>query len=67
MPDLPEVLLAGRERDYIGWFLTAKALSPETFDDAELDHDAAAVAADSGLRASAASLSPGPRTPPESS
>ncbi|MEV5303092.1 alpha/beta fold hydrolase [Amycolatopsis methanolica] len=51
VPDLPEVLLAGRERDYVGWFLTAKALSPETFDDAELDHYAAAVAADGGLRA----------------
>ncbi|MGW1835106.1 alpha/beta fold hydrolase [Streptomyces sp. NPDC002067] len=51
VPDLPETLLAGRERAYVGWFLKAKALSPGTFDDAELDHYAAAVAADGGLRA----------------
>ncbi|WP_432932763.1 alpha/beta fold hydrolase [Microbispora sp. CA-135349] len=54
VPDLPETLLAGRERDYVGWFLKTKALSPNTFDDAELDHYAAAVAVDGGLRASLA-------------
>lgn len=54
VPDLPETLLAGREREYIGWFLKVKALSPDTFDDAELDHYAAAIAVDSGLRASLA-------------
>lgn len=35
MPDLPETLLTGREREYVGWFLKAKALSPGTFDAAE--------------------------------
>ncbi|MFC6066669.1 alpha/beta fold hydrolase [Streptomyces ochraceiscleroticus] len=54
VPDLPEALLAGREREYVGWFLKVKALSPDTFDDAELDHYAAAVAVDGGLRASLA-------------
>ncbi|ROS44365.1 alpha/beta fold hydrolase [Amycolatopsis thermoflava] len=54
VPELPETLLAGREREYVGWFLTVKALSPSTFDDTELDHYAAAVAADGGLRASLA-------------
>ncbi|MFE5125258.1 alpha/beta fold hydrolase [Streptomyces sp. NPDC056669] len=54
VPDLPETLLAGRERDYVGWFLKVKALSPDTFEDAELDHYAAAVAVDGGLRASLA-------------
>ncbi|MFZ3573085.1 alpha/beta fold hydrolase [Streptomyces sp. BH097] len=54
VPDLPETLLAGREREYVGWFLKAKALSPDTFDDAEIDHYAAAQAADGGLRASLA-------------
>jgi pimeloyl-ACP methyl ester carboxylesterase len=54
VPDLPETLLTGREREYVGWFLKAKALSPGTFDDAELDHYAAAIAADGGLRASLA-------------
>ena len=54
VPDLPETLLAGREREYVGWFLKTKALSPDTFDDAELDHYAAALAVDGGLRASLA-------------
>ncbi|MGW5517203.1 alpha/beta fold hydrolase [Nocardia africana] len=54
VPDLPETLLAGRERDYIEWFLTVKALSPNTFDSAEINHYAAAVAAEGGLRASLA-------------
>lgn len=52
VPDLPETLLAGREREYVGWFLTAKSLSPGIFGEAEIDHYAAAVAADGGLRAS---------------
>jgi hypothetical protein len=51
VPDLPETLLAGRERDYVGWFLKAKALSPKAFEDAEIDHYAAAIAAEGGLRA----------------
>ncbi|MET9173946.1 alpha/beta fold hydrolase [Streptomyces misionensis] len=54
VPDLPETLLAGREREYVGWFLKAKALSPDTFDDAEIEHYAASVAADGGLHASLA-------------
>lgn len=54
VPDLPETLLAGRERDYVGWFLKTKALSPDTFDDTEIDQYAAALAADGGLRASLA-------------
>ncbi len=51
VPELPETLLTGRERDYVDWFLTAKALSPGTFDSAEIDHYAAAIAAGDGLRA----------------
>ncbi|RKT88825.1 Pimeloyl-ACP methyl ester carboxylesterase [Saccharopolyspora antimicrobica] len=54
VPDLPETLLAGRERAYVDWFLQVKALSPNTFDSAEIDHYAAAVAAEGGLRASLA-------------
>jgi pimeloyl-ACP methyl ester carboxylesterase len=54
VPELPETLLAGRERDYVGWFLRAKALSPDTFDDVEIEHYAAAIAAEGGLRASLA-------------
>ncbi|MDO0929660.1 alpha/beta hydrolase [Streptomyces sp. TG1A-8] len=54
VPDLPESLLAGREREYVDWFLNAKAHAPGTFDDADLDHYAASLAADGGLRASLA-------------
>jgi pimeloyl-ACP methyl ester carboxylesterase len=54
VPDLPEALLAGRERDYVDWFLGVKALSPNTFGSAEIDHYAAAIAAEGGLRASLA-------------
>jgi pimeloyl-ACP methyl ester carboxylesterase len=51
VPDLPETLLAGREREYAGWFLKAKSLAPDTFDDTEIDHYAAALATDGALRA----------------
>jgi pimeloyl-ACP methyl ester carboxylesterase len=54
VPELPETLLADREREYVGWFLKAKALSPATFDAAEIEQYAASVAADGGLRASLA-------------
>ncbi|GAB3398653.1 alpha/beta fold hydrolase [Amycolatopsis echigonensis] len=54
VPELPETLLSGRERDYVDWFLNAKALSPDTFDSAETEHYAAAIAAEGGLRASLA-------------
>ncbi|MEV7030414.1 alpha/beta hydrolase [Streptomyces sp. NPDC093272] len=54
VPELPETLLVGRERDYVSWFLKTKALAPDAFDDADLDHYAAALAAEGGLRASLA-------------
>jgi pimeloyl-ACP methyl ester carboxylesterase len=54
VPDLPETLLTGRERDYVDWFLKAKTLSPTTFHPTEIDHYAAAIAAEGGLRASLA-------------
>lgn len=54
VPELPETLLSGRERDYVDWFLKAKSLAPDTFDGAEIDHYAAAIAAEGGLRASLA-------------
>lgn len=54
VPELPETLLAGREREYVGWFLRTKAHSPDTFDDADIDHYAAAIATHGGLRASLA-------------
>jgi pimeloyl-ACP methyl ester carboxylesterase len=51
VPDLPEELLAGRERVYVSWFLRRKALSPGTFDDAEIDRYTRALARDGRLRA----------------
>ncbi len=35
--DLPESLIAGRERVYLDWFLRRKAASPWSFSDADLD------------------------------
>jgi pimeloyl-ACP methyl ester carboxylesterase len=54
VPELPEALITGRERDYVGWFLRVKALSPNAFDGADIDYYAASVAAEGGLRASLA-------------
>lgn len=59
VPELPETLLTGRERDYVDWFLKVKTLSPDTFDGAEIDHYAAAVAAEEVFRR----LSPTTATP----
>ncbi|RRQ74642.1 hydrolase [Streptomyces griseofuscus] len=62
VPALPETLLTGRERDYVDWFLRAKTLSPDTFDGAEVDQYAAAIAAEGGLRASLAYYRDAPRS-----
>jgi pimeloyl-ACP methyl ester carboxylesterase len=37
VPDLPEVLIAGRERVYLDWFLRRKAANPQSFSEADLD------------------------------
>ncbi|BCL26333.1 alpha/beta fold hydrolase [Streptomyces aurantiacus] len=54
VPDLPETLLTGREREYVDWFLKVKTFSPDTFDDAEIEQYAMSLAADGGLRAALA-------------
>ncbi len=36
IPDLPETLIAGREREYLDWFLRRKTADPETFSDADI-------------------------------
>lgn len=54
LPDLPETLLTGREREYVKWFLEAKTHLSGTVDSADVEHYAAAIAADGGLRASLA-------------
>lgn len=51
VPDLPEVLLSGHERDYIAWFLRNKTHDPDTFSDAEIDAYAETFAAPGGIRA----------------
>lgn len=35
VPDLPEALIAGRERPYLDWFLRRKTADPGTFSDAD--------------------------------
>lgn len=51
VPNLPEVLLRGHERDYIAWFLQHKTHDPNTFSDTEIDAYANSFAAEGGVRA----------------
>lgn len=51
IPDLPEVLIAGRERAYLDWFLKRKTANPETFSDASIDEYLRVFVKDGGLRA----------------
>jgi len=51
IPDLPETLIAGREREYLDWFLRRKTANPETFSDADLDEYVRVFQKDGGLRA----------------
>ena len=49
--DLPEMLIAGREREYLDWFLRRKAANPEAFSDADLEEYLRVFRKDGGLRA----------------
>lgn len=51
IPDLPEVLIAGREREYLGWFLRRKTANPETFSEADVEEYVRVFKKDGGLRA----------------
>ncbi|PKU24095.1 alpha/beta fold hydrolase [Telmatospirillum siberiense] len=51
IPDLPEMLIAGRERDYLDWFLRRKAADPGTFSETDLDEYLRVFKKDGGLRA----------------
>ncbi|MBN9792621.1 MULTISPECIES: alpha/beta fold hydrolase [unclassified Pseudonocardia] len=51
VPDLPETLISGHERDYVAWFLTHKAASADVFSDADIDRYARLFAAAGGVRA----------------
>ena len=51
LPDLPEVLIAGRERAYLDWILRRKTANPETFSDDEIAEYLRVFTKDGGLRA----------------
>ena len=49
--DLPELLLIGREREYLEWFLRRKTANPETFSDADVEEYLRVFKKEGGLRA----------------
>ncbi|NPV23808.1 alpha/beta fold hydrolase [Bradyrhizobium aeschynomenes] len=49
--DLPEMLIQGRERDYLAWFLRRKGANPEAFSESDLDEYARVLTKAGGLRA----------------
>ena len=51
LPDLPEMLIAGRERSYLDWFLRRKTANPETFSDDDITEYLRVFTKDGGLRA----------------
>ncbi len=51
VPDLPELLIGGRERAYLTWLLRRKAADPQAFADADLDEYERVMCKDGGLRA----------------
>jgi microsomal epoxide hydrolase len=51
VPDLPETLIAGKEREYLDWFLRRKTANPDTFTDSDLNEYLRVFTKDGGLRA----------------
>jgi pimeloyl-ACP methyl ester carboxylesterase len=51
IPDLPEMLITGREREYINWFISRKTANPEAFSDADMEEYLRVFKKDGGLRA----------------
>ena len=51
VPDLPELLIAGREREYLDWFLRRKTANPDAFADADIEEYLRVFKKDGGLRA----------------
>jgi pimeloyl-ACP methyl ester carboxylesterase len=49
--DLPELLISGREREYVTWLLRRKAADPQSFADADIDEYVRVIRQDGGLRA----------------
>ncbi len=51
LQDLPELLLSGREAEYLDWFLRRKTANPDTFSDADLQEYLRVFKKEGGLRA----------------
>jgi pimeloyl-ACP methyl ester carboxylesterase len=51
IPDLPELLITGREREYLDWFLRRKAANPQAFSEADVDEYLRVFKKPGGLRA----------------
>ncbi|WP_130835681.1 alpha/beta fold hydrolase [[Erwinia] mediterraneensis] len=51
LPDLPEALIAGRERLYLEWFLKRKTAAPDTFSDEDINEYLRVFCSSGGLRA----------------
>jgi pimeloyl-ACP methyl ester carboxylesterase len=51
LADLPEMLITGREREYLDWFLRRKTANPNTFTDVDLDEYLRVFKKEGGLRA----------------
>jgi len=51
IPDLPELLIRGKEREYLDWFLRRKTANPQTFSDADMDEYVRVFTTEGGLRA----------------
>jgi microsomal epoxide hydrolase len=51
IPDLPELLITGREREYLDWFLRRKAANPEAFSESDVDEYLRVFKRSGGLRA----------------
>lgn len=49
--DLPEMLITGREHEYLDWFLRRKAANPETFSEADIEEYLRVFMKAGGLRA----------------
>ncbi len=51
VPDVPEMLTAGREREYLGWFFRTKAARPNAISPATVDVYVKAYSVPGGMRA----------------
>jgi pimeloyl-ACP methyl ester carboxylesterase len=51
IPDLPETLITGRERQYVEWHLRRKSANPDSFTEEDLDEYTRVLVKDGGLRA----------------